>query len=86
MKKIHTGTYFRNFGDGFFSVFNPDGEEEILEITTSNNQSDHRNTVRIPAKLGLFQCLQVTKKYFKNKSYKKGRKTLLELFFILLVG
>lgn len=65
MKKIHTGTNFTKFGDGFFSVFNPDGEKKSLDITTSNIRSDHRNTVRIPAKLGQFQCLQVTKNILK---------------------
>ena len=66
--KIHTGTNFANFGDGFFSVWNPSGETEKLEITTSNinDGNNYRNTRKIPVKMGQFQCIQVYLNSFKN--------------------
>ena len=49
----------KNFGDGFFSVFNPQGETNKLKITTSNNENNITNTIAIKANIGQFQCLQV---------------------------
>jgi hypothetical protein len=66
IKKIHTGTNFENFGDGFFSVWNPFGETSKLKITTSNLESDHRNTVQVNATVGLFQCFQVGGIYLRK--------------------
>ena len=58
-KKIHTGTNFKNFGDGYFSVFNPQNETRKLKVTTSNNSTDHRNSITFTAIVGQFQCINV---------------------------
>ena len=58
-KQIHTGTNFTKFGDGYFSVFNPQNETEKLEVTTSNNSTDHNNSVKFKAIVGQYQCINV---------------------------
>ena len=57
--KIHTGTDFENFGDGYFSVFNPQDERTKLRVTTSNNITNHRNSISFTAIVGQFQCINV---------------------------
>jgi hypothetical protein len=58
-KKIHTGTNFQKFGDGYLSVFNPQDEKTKLRVTTSNNSTDHRNSITFLAIVGQFQCINV---------------------------
>ena len=58
-KKIHTGRNFQIFGDGYFSVFNPEGETRKLIVTTANNSTDHRNSVTFTAIVGQYQCINV---------------------------
>ena len=58
-KKIHTGTNSENFGDGYFSVFNPQNETKKLKVTTSNNSTDHNNSLKFEAIVGQFQCINV---------------------------
>ena len=58
-KKIHTGTNFEKFGDGYFSVFNPEKETKKLKVTTSNNSTHHRNSKKFSAIVGQFQCINV---------------------------
>ena len=40
-------------------MFNPNNERSKLKITTSNIKNNHRNTFKISANIGQFQCLQV---------------------------
>ena len=47
------------FGDGYFTVFNPDNETTKLRVTTSNNSTDHRNSVKFTAIVGQYQCISV---------------------------
>jgi hypothetical protein len=49
----------QKFGDGFFSVFNPNYETTKLKVTTSNNSTDHRNTFTFAAIVGQYQCISV---------------------------
>ena len=58
-KKIHNGTNFEKFGDGYFSVFNPQNERKKLTVTTSNNSTDHRNSITFTAIVGQYQCINV---------------------------
>ena len=58
-KKIHNGTNFGRFGDGYFSVINPENETGKLEVTTSNNSTDHNNSVQFTAIVGQYQCINV---------------------------
>ena len=62
-KKIHTQTSknFTNFGDGFFSVFNPKGQQTKMLITVSDRPQNHIHEFMIDALLGQFQCLEVNK-------------------------
>ena len=55
--KIHTGTNFQKFGDGFFVVMNPLDEQDKLEVYTANTASEHNNRVRFEAILGQYQCI-----------------------------
>ena len=47
------------FGDGFFSVWNPLDETKKLRVTTSNNSTDHRNSLTFTAIVGQYQCISV---------------------------
>ena len=58
-QKIHTGTNMEKFGDGYLSVFNPENETRKFRVTTSNNSTDHRNSVTFTAIVGQFQCISV---------------------------
>ena len=58
-EQIHTGTNYTNYGDGFFSLWNPNGYTDKLEITSSNLETQHRNKMQVNTTLGLFQCIQV---------------------------
>ena len=58
-KKIHAGTNMKKFGDGYFSVFNPQDETRKLSVTTSNNSTHHRNSKKFSAIVGQFQCINV---------------------------
>ena len=58
-QKIHTGTNMEKFGDGYFSVFNPENEKRKLRVTTSNNSTVHRNSIKFTAIVGQFQCISV---------------------------
>ena len=58
-KKIHTGTNMNKFGDGYFSVFNPDNETRKLRVTTSNNRTNLTNSIKFEAIVGQFQCINV---------------------------
>ena len=58
-QKIHTGTKMEKFGDGYFSVFNPQDETRKLRVTTSNNSTVHRNSITFTAIVGQFQCISV---------------------------
>ena len=58
-KKIHTRTNFKTFGDGYFSVFNPDNETRKLKVTTSNNSTSLINSIKFEAIVGQFQCINV---------------------------
>ena len=49
----------KKFGDGYFSVFNPEDERTKLRVTTSNNSTDHRNSITFSAIAGQFQCINV---------------------------
>ena len=40
-------------------MFNPENETEKLEVTTSNNSTDHNNSVKFTAIVGQFQCINV---------------------------
>ena len=42
--KIHNGTNFEKFGDGYFSVFNLKNETTKLRVTTSNNSTELTNS------------------------------------------
>ena len=58
-KKIHTGTNFERFGDGYFSVFSRENETGKLRVTTSKNSTDHNNSVEFTAIVGQYQCIIV---------------------------
>ena len=67
----------KNFGDGFFSVFNPENETRKLKITTSNTENDHRNSIMISANIGQFQCLQV-EQVLNNQTGKLQHKIIFD--------
>ena len=75
-EKIHSGTNFEKFGDGFFSIWNSFPHTSKLEITTSNvddrfDKSKHRNTILIDAQVGIFQCFQVFCVRFQSLTFVK---------------
>ena len=54
-------------------MFNPDNETKELKITTSNTKEIHRNSFKISATIGQFQCLQF-EQIFNPKSGKLDHK------------
>ena len=60
--KIHTRNSgnFTDFGDGFFSVFNPEGYQDKFMITTSNRAWNIVDEYFIDAILGQYQCFSVS--------------------------
>jgi hypothetical protein len=67
--KIHTGTNFEKFGDGFFAVFNPLDENRMMEVYTSNTASDLNNHIMFEAIFKQYQCIQVE----QRKDEKSGK-------------
>ena len=68
-KKIHTGTNFEKFGDGYFSVFNAQNTKKKLEVTTSNNSTNLTNSITLEAIVGQIQCINVEQ--FLNEETQK---------------
>jgi hypothetical protein len=73
-QKIHTeklfyndSTYFSDFGDGFFAVFNPEEEQKKINITVSDTESTIYKEVEIVAVPSQFQCLAVNKNFKPSK-------------------
>lgn len=73
-QKIHTeklfyndSTYFSDFGDGFFAVFNPEDEQKKINITVSDTESTIYKEIEIIAVPNQFQCFAVNKNFKPSK-------------------
>ena len=80
-KKIHTpkSEKFTEFGDGFFSVFNPRGYQDKMLITVSNRPSDIVHTLMIDGLLGQFQCLEVSKTLLFSLLFRLNNDSIMTL-------